>query len=330
MAGRRVGVPSRMLVVALITLAFAVLASVPVLAAPLTPVRLGVDSFILGAQMHVAAERGIFKKYGLEPVVQVFSYGADTLDAVLAGRSDFGVGMDFATLTRLATGQLRVVASIMEPDPGFHKLAVRAGINGPQDLKGKSLGVAQGSLQHYVTLRYLEVNHIPDESVKLTSFSSLFEILAALRAGRIDAAWVWGNGVDEALKIEGVRILTDDGAAKNPSVGYLVASRQFAERDPKVVKAVLQALVEASDWMETHMEEASKIVAAKVNAPQERVLTEMKRENYTFTLKASQIEAMVKLANFMVKNGILKAEIPVKQYMDPAPLREVDPKRVAF
>ncbi|HHY31793.1 MAG TPA: ABC transporter substrate-binding protein [Firmicutes bacterium] len=299
-------------------------------AAGAAQVRLGVDSFILGAQIHVAAERGLFKKYGIDPVVQVFSYGADTLDAVLAGRSDFGVGMDFATLTRLAPGQLRLVATIMEPDPGFHKLAVSSAINDPKDLRGKRLGVAQGSLQEYVTLRYLEVNGIPEDSVKLTPFSSLFEIIAALRAGRIDAAWVWGEGTDQAKEIPGVRILTDDSAARQQSLGFLVASRQLVEKNPQVVVATLKALAEATDWMLSNMNEASKIVADKVKAPQEQVLTEMRRENYTLSLKDEQLKAMESLAQFMVNKGIIKEKLSVRQNVAPDALRSVDPARVSL
>ncbi len=302
----------------------------PAQAAAPTQVRFGVDAFILGAQIHVAEERGLFKKYGIDPEVQVFSYGSDTLDAVLAGRSDFGVALDFATLTRLPAGQLRIVAAIMEPSPGFHKLAVRSGINGPEDLKGKRIGVAQGTLQHYVTLRYLNVNHIPTDSVKITPFSSLFEIVGALRAGRIDAAWVWGNGTDQAKEIPGVKILTDDSAARNQSTGYLVVSRQLLDRNPAAVKGTLQALAEATDWMVKNMDDASKIVAARVKAPQAEVLTEMKRENYTFGLKTSQLETLDNLEEFMVTNGILKKALAVRTYVDFAPLREVAPGRVAF
>lgn len=338
MTGRLIGMRGRGIVgvlalVLLVGIALFVISLSPgavTRAASTTQVRMGVDSFILGAQIHVAAERGLFKKYGIDPVVQVFSYGADTLDAVLAGRSDLGVGMDFATLTRLAPGQLRLVAAIMEPDPGFHKLAVRSGINGPKDLRGKRLGVAQGSLQEYVTMRYLEVNNIPEDSVKITPFSSIFEIIAALRAGRIDAAWVWGAGTDQAKEIPGVSILTDDSAARNQSVGFLVASRQLIESNPQVVTATLRALAEATDWMLNNMEEASKIVASKVEAPQEQVLTEMRREHYTLTLKDEQLKTMERLAQFMFNRGVLKEKLAVRQYVVPDLLRAVDPTRVSL
>ncbi|MFZ5925293.1 MAG: ABC transporter substrate-binding protein [Bacillota bacterium] len=319
-----------MVVVAVATLAALAVSGMPIQAAGTSQVRMGVDSFILGAQIHVASERGLFKKYGIEPVVQVFSYGADTLDAVLAGRSDLGVGMDFATLTRLPAGALRLVATIMEPDPGFHKLAVRKGITGPEDLRGKRLGVAQGTLQQYVTLRYLEVNNVPKDSVKLVPFSSIFEIVAALRAGGIDAAWVWGAGTDQAKEIPDVSILTDDSAARNQSLAFLVASRQLVERNPQALVATLKALAEATDWMLSNMEEASKIVADKVKAPQAQVLTEMKREHYMLTLKVSQLETLERLAAFMSESGILKEKLPVRQYVAPQLLREVDPARVAL
>ncbi len=292
------------------------------------PVRFGVDSFILGAQVHVAEARGLFARYGVAPEVQVFSYGVDTLDAVLAGRTDFGVGLDFPTLARLVPGQLRIVSAIIEPDPGFHKLAVRSGIRSGADLAGKRLGIAPGTLQHYVSIRYLDVSGVPRSSVQFTPFSSLFEIVASLRAGRIDAAWVWGDGVEQAKQIPGVIILTDDGAAQTRSVGYMVVSRKMVEEQPDTVVRVLKALAEATDWMNANLEEASRIVARKVGAPQDRVLAEMRRENYTLSLRREHLETLDRLAAFMMENGILKQRPPIEQYVVGGPLREVHRARV--
>ncbi|MEW6229680.1 MAG: ABC transporter substrate-binding protein, partial [Bacillota bacterium] len=107
-----------------------------------TRVRMGVDVFTLGSQFHVAVEHGLFQKYGIEPVLQTFAYGVDTIDAVLSGQLDFGCCMDFATMTRIGTGGFRIVGVLAEASkgqPGFHQLAVRSGIKGPQDLRGKRM-----------------------------------------------------------------------------------------------------------------------------------------------------------------------------------------------
>ncbi len=291
-------------------------------------VRFGVDSFILGAQIDVAAAKGFFEKHGVDAELQTFSFGVDTVDAVLADRTHFGVVIDFAGLTRAPADQFRIVAIIMEPEPGFHKLAVRGDINGPEDLRGKRLGVARSTVQEYITNRYLEINGVPPESAEMVEFTSLFEIVAALRSGQIDAAWVWADGPKQLADVEEIRILTDDAAAKHQTLGYIVVDKDFLQDNPKAVEASLAALVEATDWLIENMEEGAEIVSKRTGAAPEDVLPVMKLEHYQITLQKRQIEMLKNLAKFMTERNIVDKPIDVDKLVDPAPLRKVAPDRV--
>jgi NitT/TauT family transport system substrate-binding protein len=87
-------------------------------------VRIGVDFNVLGAQVWVAQEKGLFEKHGINAEIIPLRFGVDTIDATLTGQIDFGLGLDFATTTRLKSGQLKILAAVIEPEAGFHKLAV--------------------------------------------------------------------------------------------------------------------------------------------------------------------------------------------------------------
>lgn len=303
-------------------------AAPPAGAQPLATVRFGVDSFILGAPVHVAAERGIFRKYGINPVVQPFSFGIDTIDGVLAGRTDVGFALDFPLLIRLATRQLRVVSAAIEPEPGFHKLAVRRGINGPADLRGKRLGIAQGTLQHFVNIRYLQINGIDPGETAFIPLPSLFEIVAALRRGSIDAAWVWAQGTDEAQQIEGVRILTDDRAAQHQSYGYIAVGAQYLNQNADTVVASLRALAEATDFITGNTTQAAAIISKRNGAPEARVLTELRRQGTTVSLQRKHITALSGLLDFMLANGILRERLTVPDFFVIRPLQQAAPDRV--
>ena len=291
-------------------------------------VTIGVDSFVLGAQAWVAQDLGLFKKYGIDANIRTFSTGVDTLDAVLTGQTDIGFGIDFAVLTRLSSKHLRIISECMNPNPGFHKLAVWNGISGPQDLVGKSMGVAQGTAQQYVTYRYLEVNHIPASSVKLVDMGGLFNIISALRSHRIDAAWVWGNGVDQAKAIKGVSILTNDSAAKVNYVGYIVSSPTFLKDHTDTAGKLLKALSEATDWMNQNMQKAADMVAKNIHAKPAAVLASMKPENYVIELKRANLDSMTQLGSFMVKHGIIKENLNPLDFVDSTPLKKVLPGKV--
>jgi NitT/TauT family transport system substrate-binding protein len=303
-------------------------ASPPAAAQPPATVRFGVDSFILGAPVHVATERGIFQKYGINPVVQPFSFGIDTIDGVLAGRTDVGFALDFPLLIRLASRQLRVISAVIEPEPGFHKLAVRRGVSGPGDLRGKRMAIAQGTLQHFVTIRYLQINGIDPAEVQLIPLPSLFEIVAALRRGSIDAGWVWAQGTDEAQQIEGVRILTDDRAAQHQSYGYLAVGAQNLSRNPDTIVSVLRALAEATDWMNANLPAAAAIISRRNQAPEARVLTELRRQNAVISLQKKHITALSGLLDFMIANSILRERLAVPDFFVVRPLQQAAPDRV--
>jgi len=292
--------------------------------------RFGADSFILGAQMRVAQAEGLFDDYGIDAEVLTFSYGVDTVDAILTGQTDFGVCMDFAMLTRLVTEQLVILATIIEPAPGWHKLAVRAEIQGPQDLIGKKLGVAAGTLQEYVTYKYLEVNNIPKDAVKYVKFTSLYDIVAALGTGDIDGAWVWAQGVEKALEFGGIHILCDDSAAGHRSYGFLVASIDFVRSNPELTIRIMRAFRDVTTWILENMEDAARIVAEQVGAPEDTVLTEMQRENYCFKLTTAHVDHLNSLLSWMYEAGIIDKQLKAEDYIEECPLKMIDPEAVTL
>lgn len=290
--------------------------------------RFGVDSFILGAQMRAAMEEGIFEKYGIEAKILTFSYGVHTVDAILTGQTDFGVCMDFAMLTRLVTDQLVILATIIEPEPGWHKLAVTADIQGPEDLVGKKLGLATGTLQEYVTYKYLEVNGIPKDDVNYLRFTALYDIVAVIGTGDIDGAWVWGQGVEEVLKTEGIHILCDDGAAGHRSYGFLIASVDFVRANRELTVSIIKALTEATGWIINNMEEAAEIVAEQIGAPEKVILTEMERENYCLKFGRDHADSLNALLSWMYEAEIIEKHLEAEHYINTSPLWMSDPERV--
>ncbi|MHB8294875.1 MAG: ABC transporter substrate-binding protein [Acidimicrobiales bacterium] len=281
----------------------------------------------LGAQALIAQNLHYFTSRHLIVHTQNYSLGTGTLDAVLTGRADFGAGIAFAAMTRIASGQLAVVATIMRPSPGFYGLAVRKNITSPAKLQGQSIGIVNGTDQQYATIRYLEANKVPLSSVQLVNFPDLFGLVAALHTGQINAAWVWSTGIAQALKIPTVTILTHNNAG-SLEPGYLVVSRAFLAKHYSTVKAVLAALVQANTWMTRNMRQASGIVAKDISAPQTVTYQEMKLENYTVGWNASDASQFRAVAKFMLQFKIIKSTPSITSDVVLGPLRSVAPGQV--
>lgn len=291
-------------------------------------VKLGADSFILGAHMRIAKEKGFFEEVGIDSKVLTFSYGVDTVNAILTGETHIGVSMDFAMLTRLTTHKLRILATMIEPEPGWHKLATSKEIENAQDLAGKRMGVASGTLQEFVTYKHLQTKGVPKEKVEFKSFTSLYEIVAALGKKQVDAAWVWAQGVEKAKEFNHVHILYDDSEAGHRSYGFVVASKEFVEENPEIAMKFTQVMIKTTDWIKNNMEEAAKIISGQLGAPEDTVLQEMKRENYCYRFNQAHQDHLTTLLDWMYETEVIEEEIDITNHLALSPLREVDPEKV--
>jgi len=192
------------------------------------------------------------------------------------------------------------------------------------------LGVAAGTLQEYVTYKYLEVNNIPKNAVKYVKFTSLYDIVAALGTGDIDGAWVWAQGVEKALEFGGIHILCDDSAAGHRSYGFLVASIDFVRSNPELTIRIMRAFRDVTTWILENMEDAARIVAEQVGAPEDTVLTEMQRENYCFKLTTAHVDHLNSLLSWMYEAGIIDKQLKAEDYIEECPLKMIDPEAVTL
>lgn len=295
-------------------------------------VRYATDGYSLGAIMVLAAENGYFKEEGIEPIIQSFAYGVDTVDAVLAGQADFGVIMDMPLITRLRSGKLVSPAIVGLPKPGFHSLYVAAGIEAPAGLKGKSIGVASGTSQEFVTRSYLTQNGLdPDKDVTLTGFSDLFSIIGAMKAGRLDAAWIWGEGIDTLKDDSKFAFVVNDSVIEQRSSALLTVSKEFAANSPDLLVKSLKAMDKAAQFINSDMDTAAATVAKKLGADTEKVKKAMSDNQYALSFAKQPMDSMRAKYDFLVGAGKIEAYDFMAQFSATAlaqavPNAEIDPQ----
>jgi NitT/TauT family transport system substrate-binding protein len=294
-------------------------------------VRYATDGYGMGALAIIASDKGFLKEEGITPVVQTYSYGVDTVDAVLAGNADFGVIIDFPLLTRLAAGKLMSPAVIAEPLPGWHKLYTRADIDVPAGLEGKSFGVATGTAQEFVTRTYLTDNGLnPDTDVKLVGFSSLFEIVGAMKAGRVDAAWIWGEGVDTIDADKGWKYIADDGVVNQSTSALLVTTKDFYASHRDTVVRTLKAFQTASEYLSANLDEATAQIADSVGGDAAQIRNVVAQQRYGLTFGASAVSSLKAKYDFLVAAGKIepydfKAQFDTAALAEAVPGVEIDP-----
>lgn len=292
----------------------------------LQPVRFGVDAYTTGSQIWVAKDKGFFAANGIDPQITVFATGVEGIDALIVGREDMAVGLDFPVISRVKEDNMTILAGIFHSTPGFHKLVVNNDIKAPADLVGKKIGVATGTAEHLITMRYLEINGISEDQVEIVGFTSLMEIVASLRSGRIDASFVWADGTDKAIEGGNHYVLVDDSAAERSSSAYIVASTAFTAEHPEATVGVLKAMDQASAFIQENPDEAAAIIAAGTRAPAETVRNLISFNEFDLALTDYELKGFQEVADFLAKTR--DSIVQFSSVVDPSFLAEAAPDKV--
>ena len=139
--------------------------------------------------MWVAEEKGLFKKYGLDPEVIVMGGGASrVVSSLLAGEIQFSVGGGDAVIRAALKGADTALA-VSPLKTGLQRLMVRSEIRTPAELKGKKIGVTRfGSASHWVLQLMLRKWNMRNDDVQILQLGSSPANLASLDNRAIDGA----------------------------------------------------------------------------------------------------------------------------------------------
>jgi len=289
-------------------------------------VRVAVDSFALGSQMWVAKDQGYFTAERISVTPQIYQTGVDAAKAVIAGQADLAPVLDFATLSVLSP-KIRILGAIASPQPGFHKLAVRANFSGPNDLKGKKIGYVAGTAEAYITTKYVEQNAL-QSSITLVPLPGLFELVGALKSGLIDAAWVWANGVTEVQKDKALKIAADDSIVPHQNSIFLIARTDYARNNTSAITRVLRAFDKASTFINQNTQQAAQIIASNEKGDAAALAGVLPAQGYGLGMSAQQMTGLKEIAQFLVTAGKLSQSLNLSDYFDLAAMRAAVPGKV--
>src|SRR5215208_2306342 len=153
-------------------------------------IRVGLSSVsATSGAMWVAEERGLFKKYGVDPEVIVIGGGASrVVSSLLAGEIQFSVGGGDSVIRAALRGADPVLA-VSPLKTGLQRLMVRSEIKTPADLKGKKIGVTRfGSASHWVLQLFLRKWNMRNDDIQILQLGSSPANLASLDSRAIDGA----------------------------------------------------------------------------------------------------------------------------------------------
>lgn len=194
----------------------------------------------------IAQERGFFGKNGLEVLLVLTRVSQPAIAALLAGEMQMVYGGSTAALGAVSSGaDLKVIAALT--NRLTYDLVARPGINRPEELRGKRLGV--GSIGGTVWMgAMLGLEHLGLEPsrdrISILVVGDQTNTGQALEAGSIDAALL--DGVfTHRLRHKGFPVIAEFAGANIPFAGQgIVTSGSYLMKQPAVIENFLKGLLE--------------------------------------------------------------------------------------
>ena len=198
----------------------------------------------------VAIANGDFEKAtGYEIDWRKFDSGAKVITAMASGDVHIALSGSSPAAAAISRGVDVELVWIFEDIASAEALVVHdgSGINAPQDLKGKKLGVPFASTTHFHTLFALEQFGIKPTELKILNMQPP-QIAAAWERGDIDAAFVWDPALGR-IKKKGKVLITSGLLSSWGKATFdgAIANRKFTKENPEFMCKFIKTVAAADE-----------------------------------------------------------------------------------
>ena len=229
-------------------------------------VRIGLSSFTpINAAVWIAEEKGLFKKYGIDPeVILIGGASAGGVSSLIAGDVQFLAGAGGAVVSAGLNGaDVVMIASIV--NRGVQRVMARSDIKKPEDLRGRRVGVTRlGAASHLVLLMMLRAWGMTAADVQTMQIGSSPAMMAALEKGGIDAA-VLTEPTFFFAEDQGYRVIAD---LADMDIYYLHSmidtTRGYIRTHRDVALRFLRGYIEGIAFFKNNRKESIEVLAKKL------------------------------------------------------------------
>jgi len=230
--------------------------------------RVGYPSLATGfAASWVTADKGIWKKHGLDVELIFLRGGSRTVAALIGGSVDFILGSDLGITTAILQGASLTRVGVTTNTLGY-SIVVQPSIKTILDLKGKIIGITPGRDAAYARVVKLLRDNGMDASKDVTFLSvgdgGPAARVAALSAGVIHAS-MFTPPSDMISEKAGMRILSRLDVANVG--GGLNTTQTIVQKNRPQLLRFLRGYMEGIRYLKLNKEESLKIFSRYVRNP---------------------------------------------------------------
>ncbi|WP_433253442.1 ABC transporter substrate-binding protein [Streptosporangium sp. CA-135522] len=276
-----------------------------------TEITVGVVPVPSAASLFIAIDKGFFKQEGLTVKTETIQAPQAVMPKILNGGIDAFLTSYVSLIAIQDSGvtKLKMLVESQQAAPGVNGVMITGDspIKEIKDLRGKKIAVNVVKALGEVTISaHLKAAGLAPTDVSFVPVP-FAEQLAALRAGRVDAAWMTEPYISAAKKDLSARLLIDTltGPTEGLPLDGWAASAAWVSANPKTAAAFQRALGKAQKLAAADRTEIDRVVPRYTRIPAD-VAAKMTLATFSTSLDAARIQ---RVADLMSEFGLTKTKI---------------------
>ena len=191
----------------------------------------------------------------------------------------------------------------------FCMFSNNSNINKPEDLRGLTIAGPKGTNLHELLVAYLATAGMKITDVNYVSMS-IPAAVAALEGGSVDVAMTGGVASYNCEKAGKHKIT--DGENLIAAVICTACSRDFANKNPKIIETFKQTQKEIVDYMNANTEDALAITANALDIDVESVKEMYALYDFGIDLTEEKLDALQGTEKFLFESGMIENHVDVR------------------
>jgi sulfonate transport system substrate-binding protein len=209
-----------------------------------------------------------------------FPGGPQLLEALNVGALDFGTTGEAPPVFAQAAGAPLVYVGVEPPSPRGEAILVPqdSPVHAIADLRGKRVALNKGSNVHFLLVRALAAAGLTPSDIEPVYLTPA-DARAAFEQGAVDAWVIWDPFFAAGQAATHARVLAD-ATGLAPNRQFFLATRDFADANPALVKTLLDQIHATDLWAQAHQDEVARILSPSLNLPLPVLATALARMGY--------------------------------------------------
>jgi NitT/TauT family transport system substrate-binding protein len=268
----------------------------------------------------IAKDQGYWEDHGLNVKTSVFTNGPLQIQAMGAGDLDFGyIGPGAMWLPASGAAKLAAINTLGNAD----RVIAQPGINSLEDLKGKKIGIPEGTSGDMILTLALKKAGMTKADVQAIPMDPA-TIVSAFASGQIDGAGIWypllGNIKKQVPELTELAKNSDFSEEVAFPTAFVAGNEVVEKREESVVK-VLAALRDAMKFRTENPDKTIELTAALLAVDAEQVKADAANVNI---LSVEEIDKLTEdgsingwftgLNDYFIEAGKLKTPVDPSTY----------------